>query len=110
MNISEKSVHLDIFSFVESLLGRKLYGFERDLITDYDNLIKYSKVPLHIPPRGGKSIYRYRYIRLMDLTQRLLIFGEVETDSIPEAIEVYNFVKSIMPKKEGFNEQTQKEM
>lgn len=104
--VPKGNVNLDIFSFAESLLGRKLYGFESDLITDYDNLIKYSKVPLHIPPRGGKSTYIYRYIRLMDLTQQLLITGEVETDSILEAIAVYNFTKSIISKEEGFNERT----
>lgn len=96
--VSEKNINLDIFSFAEAVLGRKLYEFERNIITDYD---KYYKIPLRIPPRGGKSTYIHKYSRLMYLTQQLLITGEVETDSIPEAIAVYNFAKSIISKRGG---------
>ena len=96
--VSAENVNLDIFSFAEAVLGRKLYDFERDLITDYD---KYYKIPLRIPPRGGKSTYIHKYSRLMYLTQQLLITGEVETDSIPEAIAVYNWAKSIISKRGG---------
>jgi hypothetical protein len=101
--VPKGNVNLDIFSFAEAVLGRKLYEFERDMIANYD---KYYKIPLRIPPRGGKSTYIHKYNRLMYLTQQLLITGEVETDSIPEAIAVYNWAKSIISKEEGFNERT----
>lgn len=96
--VLKENVNLDIFSFAEAVLGRKLYEFERNIITNYD---EYSKVTSRIPPRGGKSTYIHKYSRLMYLTQQLLITGEVETDSIPEAIAVYNWAKSIISKRGG---------